>query len=365
VDAGWYGVESGKASADLSKIEWWNQVGNWFPNPEYFPNGLAPLGEALRKLGVGFLLWHEPERVYRGTAWAREHRDYLLGTGDTLLLNLGNPQARRMVIDHLTRLIREANITCYRQDFNMNPRDQWAWGDPPDRAGITEIKHVTGLYEVWDTLRARFPGLLIDNCAGGGQRIDLETISRSIPLWRSDVQTIAGYSITAMQGQTHGLGLWTPMSPGFCDRQDDYAWRSALGPGLLLVMGDFQKDLSRHFSADWLRRNLAQFEEVRDLFLGDFYPLLDYTLSEDSWAMWQYDRPEKGDGMVLAFRRPGSPFAALTAPLRALDAGATYELRNLDTAEKRKCTGRELMQSGLPVAIPSKPGSALLVYKRL
>jgi alpha-galactosidase len=35
-------------------------------------------------------------------------------------------------------------------------------------------------------LLAANPGLFIDNCASGGQRIDLETCARSIPLWRTD-----------------------------------------------------------------------------------------------------------------------------------------------------------------------------------
>jgi hypothetical protein len=41
---------------------------------------------------------------------------------------------------------------------------------------------------MWDELRQRHPKLTIDNCASGGRRIDLETCSRSYPLWRSDTQ---------------------------------------------------------------------------------------------------------------------------------------------------------------------------------
>jgi alpha-galactosidase len=48
------------------------------------------------------------------------------------------------------------------------------------------MKHIEGLYNFWDNLLARNPGPLIDNCASGGRRIDLETIGRSVPLWRTD-----------------------------------------------------------------------------------------------------------------------------------------------------------------------------------
>ena len=76
---------------------------------------------------------------------------------------------------------------------------------------MTEIKHIEGLYAFWDELLARHPGLIIDNCAGGGQRIDLETISRSVPLSRSDLQCWP-FDPTREQNQTQGLAPWVPLS---------------------------------------------------------------------------------------------------------------------------------------------------------
>ena len=84
----------------------------------------------------------------------------------------------------------------------MDPRPFWDAADAPDRVGISEIKHITGLYAMWDALIARHPGLLIDNCSSGGRRIDLETISRSMPLWRSDLQCWPNFNATIMQTQT-------------------------------------------------------------------------------------------------------------------------------------------------------------------
>ena len=37
----------------------------------------------------------------------------------------------------------------------------------------------TRRYEMWDELRARHPGLLLDSCASGGRRIDLEVRARA------------------------------------------------------------------------------------------------------------------------------------------------------------------------------------------
>ena len=366
VDAGWFGDDEAKEGATVFNSQWGRFVGDWHANPGYFPEGLKPLGQALKDMGLGFLLWLEPERVYKGTVWQREHPDYMLGpVGDNYLFDLGNPDARRMLTDHLAGLIAEGNIGCYRQDFNMDPRPFWDNADAPDRVGMSEIRHITGLYAMWDELRQRFPNLLIDNCSSGGRRIDLETISRSIPLWRSDVQCWPGFGVTALQCQTQGLGLWAPLSVGCCDREDTYVFRSALGPGMVLIMYDFERDTQKHFSADWLRRMLGDLESVRKYFLGDFYPLLSFSLAGDTWAAWQYDRPDLGEGMILALRRPESPFCAMTPALQGLDVNAVYELRDLDTGATTRRTGKDLVSTGIELRIDQRPGSRLLVYRKV
>jgi alpha-galactosidase len=216
---------------------------------------------------------------------------------------------------------------------------------------------------MWDDLLSRCPGLLIDNCASGGRRIDIETMSRSIPLWRSDLQCYPGYSGASMQNQTYGLGLWTPLNVGFCDREDTYMFRSALGPGLDLAMAEFEKDAKNHFSIEWLRTMLGELNQVRDLFLGDFYPLAAYSFSEDAWAAWQFDRPDLKSGVVLAFRRARSPFGDATFALHGLDPATEYEFRDLDGGKVVKMSGKDCMEKGLPIAIGVKPGSRAFIYK--
>ncbi len=58
---------------------------------------------------------------------------------------------------------------------------------------MTEIGHIEGLYKMWDDLLARHPGLRIDNCASGGRRLDIEMMSRSFAVWRTD-HWIFGYA---------------------------------------------------------------------------------------------------------------------------------------------------------------------------
>ena len=365
VDAGWFGNDEAKKGATVFNSRWGEYVGDWHANPGYFPNGLNPLGSALKNMGLGFLLWLEPERVFKNTTWTREHPTFLLGPkGDNFLFNLGNPDARKMLADHLCNLITEGGIGCYRQDFNMDPRPFWDAEDEPDRVGMSEIRHITGLYALWDELLARCPGLLIDNCSSGGRRIDLETISRSMPLWRSDVQCWPNFGATAMQGQTYGLGMWVPLSTGCCDREDNYVFRSALGPGMVLIMYEFEKDTKNHFSEKWLRTMLGQLDTVRPYFLGDFYPLLSFSLTDDVWSAWQYNRPDLGEGMVLALRRPQSPFNKMTPVLHGLEPTAKYTFKDMDTGKTQTHSGRDLCEKGLSIQIDQQPGSRLFTYKK-
>ncbi|UCH36039.1 MAG: alpha-galactosidase [Armatimonadota bacterium] len=366
IDAGWYGDGALQGDSTVFNSTWAQRVGDWWPNPNAYPEGLAPIGRALREMGFGFVLWVEAERVFKGTRFTREHPEWLLGPiGDSYLFDLGLPDARLALTDLISSIIEESGVTIYRQDFNMQPAPYWEASDTPDRIGMSEMRHIAGLYAMWDDLLARHPGLMIDNCASGGRRMDLETISRSIPLWRSDVQCWQGFPATAMQGQTHGLALWAPLSTGCCDRPDSYAFRSALGPGMVLSTNAFERDPPPPFPPQWLRDSVAEQRAVRQYFYGDFHPLLSFTLADDAWAAWQFDRPDLGEGMVLALRREHSPFVRMQAVLRGLDAAVRYEVRSRDGGGATTYAGRDLMGAGIAIEIAEQPGSALILYRRL
>ena len=366
IDAGWHGDNPFDPKADTFGPAWATQVGNWYPNKITYPQGLKPVGDALKEMGFGFVLWFEPERVFKGTQFTRTHPEWLLGPiGDNSLFNLGLPEARRFLTDLISDLIREGGITVYRQDFNFQPAPYWQAADAPDRVGMAEIRHIEGLYAFWDELLARHPGLIIDNCSSGGRRIDLETISRSVPLWRSDVQCWPDFDPIAMQTQTHGLSLWVPLSAGAARSADPYAFRSALGPGLETAWSEPAVDQGVVFPLDQVRQRMAEEHQVRWYFYGDFYPLVSFSLARDAWAAWQFHRPDLGEGMVLALRRPESPFPRLETTLRGLDPEAQYEWRSLDTGAIARVSGRELLEKGIVIEIGDKPGSALFVYKRV
>jgi len=359
IDAEWFG-QSGAGGG------WPVNVGNWAVKKDLYPEGFKPLSDALRASGRELMLWFEPERVFKGTPWHQAHREWLLNQGgENSLWNLGNPEARKFLTDFISARIDEFGLGCYRQDFNMDPLPFWHAADPPDRQGISEMRHIEGLYAFWDELRARHPGLIIDNCASGGRRLDLETLGRATPFWRTD----GPRDPIAHQCHTYGLLPWVPLSSTSQDRAgDNYEFRSSMCSALCLnwwISGDAPAErIPANFPFDWAKRALAQYLQIRDFYEGDYYPLTGYTQATDAWMAYQLDRPDRGDGLIVALRRPQSPYEAARFKLRGPEADKTYEVTDLDTGAKRPYRGEELRAPGLSVAIASKPGSALLLYRR-
>jgi alpha-galactosidase len=361
IDAGWYGP-----SIEMRTEEWGSTVGNWNLRTNIYPQGFKALSDVLKKDGRELMVWFEPERVGKDTPWARDHKDWLMDVGHgQYLMNLGIPEARQFVTDFVNKSIREFGLGCYRQDYNIEPGIYWRKADEaaPNRKGIAEIRYIEGLYAFWDEVLARNPHVIIDNCASGGRRIDLETIGRATPFWRTD----GPRDPIAHQCHTYGLMAWVPLSATSQDREgDDYEFRSSMCSSLCInwnhsgdgPMGPYPKD----FPFDWARRTLEQYVGYRDYYLGDYHPLTSYTQAADQWMAYQLSQPD--EGLIVVLRRPQSPFEAARFPLTDLDATAQYVVTNLDTGVQNRASGRELMEKGLAVVVNSKPGSALLQYKK-
>ncbi len=344
MDAGWYPYQKN-----------WSKVGTWEVDPVRFPHGLKPITELGHQHGVKSILWFEPERVTEGTWLATQHPEWLIGPpGQDKLLFLGNPDAWRWLVDHMSRLISDQGIDVYRQDFNFEPLSRWHDHDAPDRQGISEIQHVEGYLAYFDELRKRFPHLLLDTCASGGRRLDLETLRRAVPLWRSDYP----YGAAPMQEQTFGLALWVPFFGTSAGSLDPYTFRSQMTPALGIgpdpkLQGEL---LQRQ------RQFLAQWRQVARFYYGDFFPLTDYSTDETTWMAWQWASPDGQSGVIQAFRREQSAFVSATFRLRHLNHNVMYSVEDLDTRRKVQISGQDLLDKGVPVSIPNAPGAVLLQY---
>jgi len=351
IDAGWY--EGG----------WPDGVGNMRADPKRFPRGLAPVGKAAQDNGFKFLLWIEPERVHLNTQIDREHPSWVLKWIESPtngLLNLGNKKARRWITDTVSDLIDTAHISLYRQDFNMDPIQHWSRADVRSRQGMTEIRHVEGLYEFWDELLRRHPGLIIDNCASGGRRLDLEMISRSVALWRSDYTDINDpFMPDGLQSQTYGLGFWLPPTSTGTGTLDKYHFRSTLSAGMVISWNPKQPD----FPIRQAEELASELQRSRKYFYGDFYPLTGYSTAQDVWIAYQFHRDDLNEGIALAFRRADNKEPRIRVRLRGLDPGAVYELEYSGENNRFTKSGRELME-GLDITREKPRDSALIFYKK-
>ncbi|MDI9603612.1 MAG: alpha-galactosidase [Acidobacteriota bacterium] len=348
MDAGWYPNESG-----------WGQTGTWEVDQQRFPGGLRPITDHGHERGVRSIVWFEPERVATG-AWLYEtHPEWLLGVdGQQKLLNLGHPEAREWLTEHVHGLLESEGIDLYRQDFNMDPLSYWRANDAEDRQGITEIRHVEGYLAYWDELRRRHPNMLIDSCASGGRRNDLETLRRAVPLLRSDYI----FEPVGNQAHTYGISFWMPFYGTGAGTVDAYAFRSVMCPSFTACY-DMRRD---DIGFDELRRLMGQWERVAPvMMMGDYYPLTEYSLANDVWIGWQFDLPDEGRGVIQVFRHADSIYQAAQLPLRGLDPSARYEVADVDTGEARVLTGAELIETGVPVRIDTRPGALLLEYRRV
>jgi alpha-galactosidase len=374
LDAGWYGDAQRDPAASVWTRTWAKQVGNWFPNRELYPQGLKPIGDALRAAGMDFTLWFEPERLVEGTEITREHPEFLLGkvwskyvSNYIYLFNLGDPAARQWMTERISSLIEASGVTIYRQDFNMAPGPVWAAADAPDRIGMSEIRHIEGLYAFWDELLARHPGLVLDNCSSGGRRIDLESISRGITFTRSDMNDWPHDDdhVLAMQTLTQGLSPWYPMHFATVRGADQYKLRSALGAGLAMGCSYAAIINGQPLPEETMRSGLDELLAVRQCFYGDFYPLLPFSLSREAWAAWQFDRPDLGEGLVQVFRREASPLESARFTLHGLEPEAQYRVAETDSGQTTLASGRELMDQGLPVAITKRGVALLFRYQKI
>ena len=253
--------------------------------------------------------------------------------------------------------MREEGLTCYRQDMAGSFGDE-----PEDREGISESHHVVGLYELWDTLRLRHPGMVMEGCCGGGRRIDLETVARFHWHQKSD----RWFDSESDQLGLYGVNLFLP--GGIINvptrATDDYGTWSSFGGQFSLGWDPLDED----FPMEQARQQVELYKEIRPLLSGDFYPLTPPSLDQP-WMGYQFHRRDLDRGFALIFRRgivkPVIPVpASLVISLRGLEPDTRYgvHLRKAGSDEIR--LGRALAE-GTEIVIREAPGVELITYDRV
>ena len=365
MDAGWYGGHTNDTPNEFEG-DWYMHTGDWRISPNIHPNGLKDVSKVIHDSGKKFLLWFEPERVKRKSPIVKEHPEYFIFPEDeeetNLLLNLGRPDAWQYCFDTMSGMIEDIGIDCFRVDFNFDPDSYWSIGEEECRTGINEIKYVNGFYRFWDALLEKFPHLLIDNCASGGRRIDIETLRRSITLWRSDYQCPANPVAEGTQCHNLSFNNWMPYSgTGTGKDFDTYKVRSSYSTALTQGFPCNDEEVEK---IEWLRNTLNEYLAVRPYMSEDFYPLTQVSDRTDTWSALQFDRPEQNDGIVLAFRRDKSPYETARYTLGGIDVSRKYVFTDADTKEEIEISGEDLKNNGFVITMLKPHSSKLYFYKK-
>jgi alpha-galactosidase len=364
IDAGWYPCYNDE------QVRRWTVTGTWKPDPERFPDGLKPVSDHVAKGGASLLLWFEPERVRPKTQLDLEHPEWLLRKPDNenSLLNLGNPECRQWLTDHVCELIQTNGIKIYRQDFNFPPLDYWRLNDAEDRQGMNENLHVQGYLQYWDDLLARNPGLWIDSCSSGGRRNDLETLRRSVPLHYTDY----GYGnhpvkLAFQRTMYEWIPYYKEMTLAwdlegynrFDHQIESYSYHCSMVPMLFPALDIRRSD----YDLALARKMIEVWRKAADLLLyGDYYPHTPFHKSAEEWVARQFDSPETGQGLIQAIRLPKAAAETFTVYPQGIRREATYRLENPETGETQTVAGDTLATAGFTFALPPRSG-ALWIYR--
>lgn len=163
-------------------------LGDWSVSANVWPDGLAPLIDHVRGLGMEFGIWVEPEMVNPDSDLYRAHPDWalvdqryphVLGRNQ-LVLDLGRPEVRDHLFERLDALLADHDIAYVKWDHNRDLVSPMSLG----RAGVH--RQTLGAYELLDRLHAAHPDIEIETCASGGGRVDLGILERTDRVWVSD-----------------------------------------------------------------------------------------------------------------------------------------------------------------------------------
>lgn len=184
VDDGWFGTRNDDTQS----------LGDWTENKKKLPGGLKQLGEKIKALGMDFGIWVEPEMVNVKSRLYEKHPDYVIcipgkdhSEGrNQRILDLTRVDVQDYVIEEMSRVFASADISYVKWDMNRIFTDYYSAKLPAERQQEMAHRYVMGLYRCMKTLTARFPKILFEGCASGGNRFDLGILCYFPQIWASD-----------------------------------------------------------------------------------------------------------------------------------------------------------------------------------
>ena len=209
------------------------------------------------------------------------------------------------------------------------------------------------------------PGLLMDSCASGGRRNDLETMRRSVPFHYTDV----GYgNHPVKQKQYREMFEWIPYfrshstswdDPETCSYDekkgrelDEFAFYTALAPSLSSTVT--YDDTEEHFALSMKMQDI--WRDAAELELsGDYYPISECRCDPHDWYAMQFDNATEKKGFIHIIRNVLAEDDTYTFGVPSVRDGMTYTLTDRDRGVVLTLSAEEL-KNGLTVELPKRSG---------
>lgn len=368
IDASWYAAPKGN---------WWTTVGDWNVDRQRFPQGLKPFRDRVHAEGMLWGLWMDPERIGNESRIAKEHPEWLAMNyeGERKmggLLDLTNPEAAQWMESQIIRVIEENQLDFFRLDYNTDPGK----GIRSVREGFVENgywRYYEALYGIYDRLRARFPNVIFENCAGGGGRSDIGMVRRFSHTWVTDWQ-IAPRSFLITNGMTMAL------PPEYVDRliggqsghtTADFDFQSRLllfvRPtfGFFYPLGSQPNPLMMQRAKRWadLYKNFVR----PFMSTGRIYHHTPEVsgLDPHGWGVLELASKDRTRGICGLFQLSAPSEPEYRLRLRGLDASRRYRVTFDNSGQKAEVDGFTLMKEGITVRLEGALTSELLLFEAL
>jgi alpha-galactosidase len=374
MDAGWY---PGAGASD--DFDFTSGLGRWAADDGRFPSGLAALGDLAHSLGMQFGIWVEPERVSLDTvfldetvdeAWLAERDgryDPDLSQADAVAAQicLGDAAAREWVLGQLSALIDQSHADYIKWDNNFWINcNRAGHGHGADDGNFA---HISGLYALLAALHARYPDLIIENCASGGNRLDIGLMRYTDVAWMDDRSTPSAH----VRHNLEGLASVFPPAYLFSFLLSDEAepvhdgadlplyFRSRM-PGLLGLAFD-DTELNDDERAVALREiGIAQSLKATQADASVSVLSSQPDIPQGSWDVVQETSASTGSAIIFAFLLDAGAGGATVHPTGLL-ADATYQVSSVDAGVLGTATGAELMEEGIGINAASLSAGHILV----
>ncbi|MER6093778.1 alpha-galactosidase [Streptomyces bluensis] len=360
IDSGWY---------DDDTEGWWDSVGAWLSSPRRFPDGgLRAVLDRIRERGMVPGLWLEPEvvGVRSPIASALPPEAFFQRDGVRLTeqgrhqLDLRHPAARAHLDKTVDRIVGDWGVGYLKLDYNIvvDP-GTCAPGDLAPGAGL--LGHAHAYLDWLSGVLDRHPGLVIENCASGGMRMDGATLAVSQLQSTSDQQDpllfppIAAAAPTAVPPEQGAV--WAYPQPEYDDDLITFTLGGAL-LGRVHLSGHLNR-MSKH-QLGLVRDTVSTYKTIRaDLARAvPFWPL-GLPGWTDAWLALGMRVPG-GASYVSVWRRGGE--SELSMPVQHLAGG---EVRTEILHPSAPDAGTAIWDGdgdggGLRVALPRTPGALLI-----